>query len=476
MSGENGNGNDRGGKTVFRPSPLQGLHGNQPPPSAPAAPQGWGPAATPAAPSWNAPAQSAPPPTFAPQPVAQPRLADDDIPLPQTPAGHRNQLLADAIPTLALAASVRVGRARTPLPQLHRQAMAAITAFDRAAAGHYPEETRLSAKYALCATVDDVVQNLPGAGADAAEWARRSMVVSFFQENIGGDRFWDLSRDMLARPAQNGDLIELYHACLAAGFEGRYRIMPDGRRRLSEVMTALYSALEHTRSLSATQLVEHWKGETAPLRKVGLWSYALLAAAIALAALFLIYILLRLLLMSSGGAPSDAVAKLVPTQPLRLSRAAAPPPEPPASSQKETLRKFLEPEIRAGLVVVEEDASTVRVRTTVGQLFKSGSDQLESGRTALFERIGQAIETQKGTVTVEGHADSDRVSSLSFPDNGALSQARAEAVAKIVRGQLSEGGRVNVVGYGDTHPIASNDTAEGKSLNRRVEIVVPRQG
>ncbi len=209
MSGENGNGNDRAGKTVFRPSPLQSLQGSQQPPPAPAAPQGWGPPETPAAPSWNAPSQPAPPPTFVPQPVVQPRLADDDIPLPQTPAGHRNQLLSDAIPTLALAASVRVGRARTPLPHLHRQAMAAITAFDRAVAGHYPEETRLSAKYALCATLDDVVQNLPGAGADAAEWARRSMVVSFFQENIGGDRFWDLSRDMLERPAQNGDLIEL---------------------------------------------------------------------------------------------------------------------------------------------------------------------------------------------------------------------------------------------------------------------------
>jgi type VI secretion system protein ImpK len=384
--------------------------------------------------------------------------------------------MAAATPALALAASVRTGRARTPLPQLHGQAIAAINTFDRVTASDYPEETRLSAKYALCATMDDVVQNLPGAGADAAEWARRSMVVSFFRENIGGDRFWELARDMLARPAQNADMIELYHGCLAAGFEGRYRIMADGRRRLDEVMTALYAGLEHPRSLSSTQLVEHWKGEAAPMRKVGLLSHAALAAAVAATILFVIYIVLRLSLMSSGTAPSETVDAVNPHSPLRLSRTAAPPPEPPASGQADTLRKFLEPEIRQGLVVVEEDASTVRVRTTVGQLFRSGSDKLEAGRQPLFERIGQAIQTQKGSVSVEGHADSDRFSSLSFPDNMALSRARAQTVAEILRGQLSDPARVTASGFGDTRPIAPNDTAEGKSQNRRVEIVVPRQG
>jgi type VI secretion system peptidoglycan-associated protein len=482
MSG-NGNGNDNGGnRTVFRPSPLQGLQGGGAKAPDPAAPpqQGWTPSPPPPAQAIPQQPPYTPPPTpgaAAPvQRAAQPRLGDDDIPQPQTPQAHRNRLMAAATPVLALAASVRTGRARTPLPQLHGQAIAAINAFENAIANHYPEETRLSAKYALCGTMDDVVQNLPGAGVDAAEWARRSMVVSFFRENIGGDRFWDLVRDMLARPAQNADLIELYHACLAAGFEGRYRVMPDGRRRLDEVMTELYAGLEHPRSLSKTQLVEHWKGETAPMRKVGLWSHAALAAAAAAALLFLIYVILRLLLMSSGTAPSDAVDAINPHGPLRLSRTAAPPPEPPASNQIESLRTFLEPEIRQGLVVVEEDASTVRVRTTVGQLFRSGSDKLEAGRQALFERIGAAIQTQKGKVSIEGHADSDRFSSLTFPDNMALSKARAQTVADIVRAQLSDAGRVTATGYGDTRPIASNDTAEGKSQNRRVEIVVPRQG
>jgi type VI secretion system protein ImpK len=138
------------------------------------------------------------------------------------------------------------------------------------------------------------------------------------------------------------------------------------------------------------------------------------------------------------------------------------------------VRTFLAPEIAQGLVVVEQDPTSIRVRTTVGQLFRSGSDQLESGRRGLFERIGQAIDEEQGWVRIEGHADSDRVASLTFPDNMALSRARAETVAGVIRGQLRDGGRVQSEGFGDGQPIASNGTAEGKALNRRVEIVIPR--
>ena len=196
--------------------------------------------------------------------------------------------------------------------------------------------------------------------------------------------------------------------------------------------------------------------------------------AVALALLLLIYIALRLLLMASGGDAWTATRALSPDQPLRLSRVGTPPPTPPASQQLGSLKQFLQPEITQKLVVVEEDATTVRVRTTVGQLFQSASDQLEPGRAELFQRIGRAIESQPGNVTVEGHSDSDRIASLAFPDNVALSKARAQTVATILQGVLSNPGRITVTGYGDARPIGSNDTPEGKAMNRRVEIVIPR--
>lgn len=532
MSGADDN---HGNKTVFRPSPLQGLkppgQGGQP--AAPPPPGGgWGqpPAAPPAQgggwgqpPSPYAPPPAGPPPQMppayppppaafqpqtpsggyappvnpgayagpggygAPPPLSQPgmappgaglapsRLAEDDVPLPSAPRSVRNIMLTEAGPVLALAAGVRAGRVRTPLPQFHRQATQAIAAFERAIAPHYSEEMRQRAKYAVCATIDDIAQNLPGLGTDGAEWARRSMVVQFFHENIGGDRFWQLVDDMLRVPGENLDLIELYHACLAAGFEGRFRIMPDGRRRLHEIMARLQGALTHVRSLSMVEMAPRWRGEQAPLKKVGFWVYIVVAAAAAAGVLLLIYIVLRLILMQTGGAPWDNLGAVTPDDRLQMTRAGGAPPAPAESAQSSRLRKFLEPEIREGLVTVIEDAQTVRVRTTVGQLFKSGSDQLEPGRKALFERIGRAIEAEKGSVTIEGHADTDRVTGLTFPDNMALSKARADAVAGIIRSTLTDAGRVSAIGKGESVPIASNGSSEGKSRNRRVEIVVPRR-
>lgn len=460
MSGDDGNG---GNKTVFRPSPLQNLKQGQRAPAGPAG-QGYG-EPPPLSRTGSAPAAAG---------LAPSRLAEDDVPRPATPIKLRNIMLAEAEPTLALVAGVRSGRVRLPMPEFHRRVSEAIAQFDRAIAPHYSEEKRQRAKYAVCATTDDVAQNLPGVGTDGAEWARRSMVVQFFQENIGGDRFWQLVDDMLRTPNDNLDQIELYHACLAAGFEGRFRVMPDGRRRLHEIMARLQGALDHVRTLSMVEMAPHWRGETAPVGKLGLWSLVALAGAAAAGVLLLIYIVLRLLLMSSAEDPRQHLAALRHDERLTLSRPAAALPDQ-KSAQASRLAGFLEPEIRQHLVTVEEDAETVRVRTTVGQLFQSGSDALTPGREALFHRIGRAVDAEQGGVTIEGHADSDKVSTIQFPDNMALSQARAEAVGKIIRADLRDQSRITTKGMGDTVPIASNATAEGKSRNRRVEVIVPRR-
>ena len=435
-------------RTVFRPSPLQGLK------------------------------QGAPAGQTTPPPSARPVRArvDDDVPQAPLATRPRNLMMAEATPFLALISSVRAGRAAINLPELHGKVSAAIAAFDQAIAGNYSDEEIRRAKYALAATADDVALNLPGQQQDGAEWARRSMVVRFFSENIGGDRFWKLLDEMIASPAQYRDLLELYHACLAAGFEGRYRVMTDGKREHLGQMQRVFVALDHPRALSMTELSPRWKGHPTPSGRIGPWGPVMLAAAGAMAFLMLQYIVLRVILAQTGSAPSAALAAINPDQPLRLSRSAPPPPAPPEGEQLVRLRQFLAPEIAQNLVVVISDPSTVRVRTTVGQLFKSGSDQLDVGRVALFERIGKAVDTEPGPVRVEGYSDSDRLSSISFPDNTALSKARADTVATLIRKALADPTRVTTEGYGEAQPLAPNTTAAGKAQNRRVEIVIQRKG
>lgn len=491
-------------KTVFRPSPLRPRQpdaappGGMPQPPSPGslgqgAPPGGSPPfpptapfPPPAAPPAYHPATpdpfgglAAPPPApgdpFASShtagltnPALQPVTFSDTVPKPAEPPRERNPMMASAEPVLAMAAAIQSGRWHIQLSEFHAKAVEAISRFESAIHALYPEPVRQRAKYAVCATLDDIAQNLPGNPDGGAAWAQRNMVVTFFRENLGGDRYWTFVQEMLRDPANNRDLIELFHACLAAGFEGRTRELSDGRQRKQEVMASLLGALENTRSISRHELVDHWKGEDRPRRPITFWSIIMLAAAAAGALAFLVYLLFFVVLMFTGQDSEEQVQALFPSDPVTLNRdvAAFVPPAPPLELR---LRQFLAAEIEQGLVEVQGN----RVRTTVGTLFAPASDELTPGRQALFEKIGQAIELEQGAVTVEGHADSDKISaSIRFPNNMALSQARAETVAQIIAGKLTNRGRVSAIGKGDTTPLASNDTAEGKAQNRRVEIVV----
>jgi type IV/VI secretion system ImpK/VasF family protein len=283
MSDEADNANPDGApRTIFRPSPLQGL----------AKGAEAGAAATAAArPAGGAAA-----------------LRVDDVPQPGTPQVFRNWLVSEVGPTLALLASVRSGRARIPLPQLHRQASTAVEAYQKAIAPHFPEAVCANAKFGLCATIDDVAENLPGAGNDAAEWAKRSMVATYCGEQTDEDRFFKVCDDMIARPEASRDMIELYHACLAAGYEGKFREQPEGREAIQDYMKGLHDGLEHPRSVSAIQLVRQWKGQNAPMQRVALYNYVALALVIAVGVLFLVYAGLSVVYAPSLATPAPAAA------------------------------------------------------------------------------------------------------------------------------------------------------------------------
>jgi type IV/VI secretion system ImpK/VasF family protein len=440
MSGQDGTPPNR--TVIFRASPLQEMKDKPPPQAA----SSIGTAATLAA-------------------------ETDDIPSP--PSGRpRNRLLFAAESLLSLLASVRAARAKIELPRLHKLVGEAIEAYRVAVTPHYSEETVRSAVYALCATADDVAQNLPGQQSDAAEWARRSMVVRYFGETVSGDRFWMLLDTMTAQPPQYRELLELCHACMACGFEGRYRVS-GGAAKHFEQMQRTYKLLEHPRQLSATELSPRWRGLATDMASASFWTPLLVGAGVAALVLTLIYIGLRVSLYQSS-VPTVAALQAIDTQPpLKLGRA-APQLAPVATGQVVRIRQFLAPEIAAKLVDVIEDASTIRVRATAPLLFDSGRADLRKEHYDLFGRIAAALDTEPGPVQVQGYTDSEHMASVLFPDNLTLSQARADNVAKMIRGTIKDPSRVTSQGFGETHPLVANDTPEGRARNRRVEVVIQR--
>lgn len=103
--------------------------------------------------------------------------------------------------------------------------------------------------------------------------------------------------------------------------------------------------------------------------------------------------------------------------------------------------------------------------------FDSGSAVIRTNSIPLLEKIAQALPI--GPIRVEGHTDNIAIHSGNYTSNWELSTARASAIAHI----LLENGKLNpaefsIAGYGEYHPVASNDTEQGRAMNRRVDIVL----
>lgn len=386
----------------------------------------------------------------------------------------RNRIMAAAASLLALLASIRSGRAAIELPRLHGMVAESISAFGDAIRPHYSEETQRRATYALCATADDIVLNLPGQERDVAEWAKRSIVVYFFRENIGGDRFWQLLDQMIAAPGDYGDVLELYHACMACGFEGRYRITAAGRAEHQAKMQRTYQALSHPRELSTTELSPRWRGILTEIPRMAFWTPLLFAAAAAALLLVLVYIGFRMALFSDIAASEEALKPFDGNPAIVLWRT-APTVAPPTSGRLRTLQGFLKPQIDAGLVKVFEDASFIRVRM-LHMRFDSGKVDLKPKDAQLVDEIAAALNKFKpGPVEVVGYTDNVRIATALYSDNIALSKKRAAIVRERLETRLEDTSRLTDTGLGDANPIHDNASEEHRRENRRVEILIHRQ-
>ncbi len=110
----------------------------------------------------------------------------------------------------------------------------------------------------------------------------------------------------------------------------------------------------------------------------------------------------------------------------------------------------------------------------VGLSFDSGAATIKPDQAALLEKVERAVEIfSDSIITVEGHTDSFG----SDESNLELSQRRADAVRAYLLANMELAPyRISAMGYGETRPISSNETAEGRARNRRIDLVVLRSG
>lgn len=142
--------------------------------------------------------------------------------------------------------------------------------------------------------------------------------------------------------------------------------------------------------------------------------------------------------------------------------------------QLEKVRANLKSQIDQGLANVERIGDQILIQLSAQDSFRSGYAELRPDFLPTLSAVGQSISDLNSKVTVSGHTDSIPIAfSERFLSNWDLSAARAAAVADFfLDSNAVPDSQIDVVGFADTKPVASNATPAGRSQNRRIEILI----
>jgi type VI secretion system protein ImpK len=394
-------------------------------------------------------------------------------------SGHSSE----ANPITAAAASLLIlfGRLRSQVVDMHavplmQHVTEEIEAFEeRVLASGVDQQDAMVAKYCLCGTADDIVQNLPG--TDRAVWLQYSMVARFFNKRTSGVGFFQEVDRALQNPIHKYYLLELMLICLQLGFEGQYRAMNGGDVQLQNVKRGIYEALRRVKARGDDDISPRWKGVEMLARKnfggIPVWVVGCLAGALMVGA----YFGMRLLLVEEGNGLATRMTTLHPTEMIKLSRdtsvdiAYVPPPFLAESDQLERITEALAGEA----LTVSQKGDFIVLDVNNAVLFASGKAEVKEEFETLAEKIAAVLNGEPGPVRVIGHTDNIPMSGRGrYKNNFELSVARASAVAGELEELFDDSSRIQVDGRGEDEPAAENATKEGRALNRRVEIMLQR--
>lgn len=397
-------------------------------------------------------------------------FAPAKLTLDQLPSVGGNPLIAAGTPLIALAGGLRTVLAQQETGRLRRIIVEELRRYQaRTRESSIGEEEIRYGHYALCALIDEVILSTPW--GVSAGWGKQTLVATFHNEVVSGDRMFEVADALEARPGRSPALLELLYVCFSFGFEGRLRLERGGASKLLQLRERLYNAIRNLRGPVERALSPRWKGADAAYRPIAadvpLW--VLLAGLAVLLLLIYAAFVYRLGLVDGSAKPLGAIYAAGPGQ---LAREA---PAPATDSRLYlTILDILKPDIDAGRVGVSDDPGAVGVRLLDRGLFASGSADLDAGYGPTMGRVAQAIGLVTGSIAVAGHTDNQPIRSLRFPSNQSLSQARAASVVTALVAAGVPADRLAPTGYGETQPVADNRSDAGRRLNRRVEVTIPK--
>lgn len=200
-------------------------------------------------------------------------------------ASHRSASLVDLLyDGFYMVFLLRNRHIPTSADSLARHFKSFLDGFERDAKrlGSDPEAI-YSAKYALCATIDEVI--LGSAFAIRAEWERSPLQLALFGDVLAGERFFDRLEQFRGNAAGKLEVLEVFHMCLLLGFKGRYLL--EGTEKLGYLTAQLGEQIAHLKG-KHKGFAPHWalpdRVSHTLTREMPLWVVGALTALMALGA------------------------------------------------------------------------------------------------------------------------------------------------------------------------------------------------
>jgi len=156
-----------------------------------------------------------------------------------------------------------------------------------------------------------------------------------------------------------------------------------------------------------------------------------------------------------------------------------PPPKPVEAEllpSMQYLSTALAEEIKTGKIEVHLEPRGLVVSLRQATFFPSGEDSIDPKTYSALDKIGATVRSLPNSLRLEGHTDSVPIHTARFRSNWELSAARSIAMLELIHSRYDvPRDRLAIAGYADTIPVDSNETAEGRAHNRRVDMVILNQ-
>ena len=136
------------------------------------------------------------------------------------------------------------------------------------------------------------------------------------------------------------------------------------------------------------------------------------------------------------------------------------------------IMEALQPLVAQGKVRLLETSRGVTIEINDSILFPAGQSRLQPASISAMLAIAQVLAASDFPITIEGHTDNIPIATPQFPSNWELSAMRATTVLRLFNDGGVSAERLTAIGYGETRPLETNTTLEGRARNRRVSILI----